>query len=77
MMCPLDDSFISSSQDNTVRLWNLNSDSPECLFILNLEEDNVSAYPVASFDPAGVVFAAGWTEQSLEKTHARICLFSK
>ena len=42
-----------------------------------MEEDNVSAYPVASFDPTGVVFAAAWTEQQLDKTHARICLFAK
>lgn len=41
-----------------------------------MEEQNCGAYPVASYDPSGVVFAVAWSEMSLEKPYARICLFA-
>lgn len=43
---------------------------------MDVEKENVSTNPVASFDPDGVIFAAGWSEQPKDRTYARICLFS-
>ena len=37
IMCPRDDTFISTSQDNTLRLWDLNSESQMCTNVLNVE----------------------------------------
>jgi COMPASS component SWD2 len=41
-----------------------------------VEEQNVGAYPVASYDPTGVAFAVAWSEMAGDKLYARICLFS-
>ncbi|XP_065668810.1 WD repeat-containing protein 82 isoform X2 [Hydra vulgaris] len=51
-MSPVDDSFISGSLDRTIRLWDLRSNS--CQGIMH-----VSGRPVTSFDPEGLIFAAG------------------
>lgn len=75
-MSPHNDTFITTSQDNTLRIWNLRSESKECQFLLNVEEQNCGAYPIASYDPTGVVFAAAWSEMSTDKPYARILLFS-
>ena len=61
IMCPKDDKFISTSQDNTLRLWDLNENSKDCLCVLDVQKENLSAYPVASFDPAGVIFGVAWS----------------
>jgi COMPASS component SWD2 len=47
---PVDDQFISSSHDDTVRLWDLRS--PTCHGILN-----ITAPSLATFDPSGIIFA--------------------
>jgi COMPASS component SWD2 len=47
---PVDDQFISTSLDDTVRLWDLKS--PNCHGILN-----ISAPSLAAFDPSGIIFA--------------------
>ncbi|KAG4306372.1 hypothetical protein PORY_000360 [Pneumocystis oryctolagi] len=49
-MSPLDDHFISSSLDNSVRLWDLRSSI--CHGLLNISSPCLTA-----FDPAGVIFA--------------------
>lgn len=47
-----DDTFLSGSEDKTVRLWDLKS--PSCQGLIRLDEP-----PVASFDPEGLIFAIG------------------
>ncbi|CAH1784535.1 unnamed protein product, partial [Owenia fusiformis] len=51
-MSPIDDTFISGSLDNTIRLWDLRS--PNCQGLMHLP-----GRPVAAFDPEGLIFAAG------------------
>jgi len=51
-MSPADDTFMSGSADNTVRLWDLRS--PTCSGIMH-----VQGKPVLSFDPEGLVFSVG------------------
>ncbi|KAG9104971.1 member of Set1p complex, histone methyl transferase [Ceratobasidium sp. 370] len=54
---PVDDGFMSSSLDNTVRLWDLRS--PQCRGLLNLP-----SAPVVAYDSTGVVFAVGISQYS-------------
>eukprot|EP01118_Nematostelium_gracile_P020535 TRINITY_DN9983_c0_g1_i1.p1 TRINITY_DN9983_c0_g1~~TRINITY_DN9983_c0_g1_i1.p1 ORF type:complete len:354 (-),score=88.68 TRINITY_DN9983_c0_g1_i1:5-961(-) len=49
-MSPKDDMFISGSLDNTIRLWDLNTNS--CQGLLRRK-----GRPCVSFDPAGLIFA--------------------
>uniref|UniRef100_A0A1I7SXY8 WD_REPEATS_REGION domain-containing protein n=1 Tax=Caenorhabditis tropicalis TaxID=1561998 RepID=A0A1I7SXY8_9PELO len=49
---PLDDMFLSVAQDKTIRLWDLKTHN--CIGLMNL-----SATPIATFDPEGLLFAAG------------------
>ncbi|KIY64566.1 WD40 repeat-like protein [Cylindrobasidium torrendii FP15055 ss-10] len=51
-MSPMDDGFLSASEDLTVRLWDLRA--PACRGLLN-----VPGVPVTAWDPNGVVFAVG------------------
>ncbi|KAK7454447.1 hypothetical protein VKT23_011203 [Stygiomarasmius scandens] len=49
---PVDDGFMSSSMDKTVRLWDLRT--PTCRGLLN-----VPAAPVVAYDATGLVFSVG------------------
>nr|XP_020497987.1 WD repeat-containing protein 82-like [Labrus bergylta] len=51
-MSPVDDTFISGSLDKTIRIWDLRS--PNCRGLTN-----PLGKPVCSFDPDGLIFAAG------------------
>lgn len=51
-MSPSNDTFLSSSLDNTVRLWDLKS--PSCTGVMN-----VQGKPVCAFDPEGLIFSVG------------------
>ncbi|KAK1742491.1 WD40 domain-containing protein [Skeletonema marinoi] len=53
-MSPVDDSFLSSSADGTVRLWNAGK-SGNSLCELKLPQ-NVEGPPLAAFDSTGLVF---------------------
>lgn len=55
-MSPKDDLFISSSLDQTIRLWDIRT--PVCQGIINLQEKNNSR-PCVAFDHAGYIFAVG------------------
>lgn len=49
-MSPRDDTVLSGSSDDTVRLWDLRS--PSCQGVLN-----IAGQPCVAFDPSGLVFA--------------------
>ncbi|KAH9455069.1 hypothetical protein MJO28_012569 [Puccinia striiformis f. sp. tritici] len=49
-MSPRDDTVLSGSTDDTVRLWDLRS--PSCQGVLN-----IAGQPCVAFDPSGLVFA--------------------
>ena len=51
-MSPADDTFMSGSLDNSVRLWDLRT--PNCSGIMQ-----VQGKPVCAFDPEGLVFSVG------------------
>lgn len=36
----------------------------------------MSAYPVANFDPHGIIFGVAWSQQQKDKQVVRICLYS-
>ncbi len=69
-ICPKNDCFLTTSHDNSLRIWSINkqdqsnnttdSDSD---FRLGLESHNISMYPVADYDPTGLVFGVAWMEQ--------------
>ena len=42
-----------------------------------MAEDNISPYPVACFDPDGLVFGVAWSENVKDKQVSRICLYDK
>lgn len=51
-MSPINDTFLSGSLDKTIRLWDLRSQN--CQGQMHLQ-----GRPVATFDPEGLIFAAG------------------
>ena len=70
MMSPINDSFLSGSLDRTIRLWDLRS--PNCQGLMHL-----NGPPVASFDPEGLIFAAGIDSRQLKlydlRTFDKVC----
>ncbi|VDN57428.1 unnamed protein product [Dracunculus medinensis] len=58
-MSPLDDMFLSGSLDKTIRLWDLRMQSCQGLM-------HVPSRPVATFDPEGLIFAAGINSDTIK-----------
>ena len=59
MMSPISDCFLSGSLDRTIRLWDLRSQNCQGLMHLN-------GRPVASYDPEGLIVAAGIDSRQLK-----------
>ena len=55
-VCPTEDMFLTSSNDQTVRLWNM--EQAGCVAKMDLPKDSVgvSSQPRAAFDSTGMVF---------------------
>uniref|UniRef100_A0A1A7WMD6 WD repeat domain 82 n=1 Tax=Iconisemion striatum TaxID=60296 RepID=A0A1A7WMD6_9TELE len=58
-MSPVDEVFISSSLDKTIRIWDLRL--PDCQGLTN-----PLGKPICSFDPDGLIFAAGVESQAIK-----------
>ncbi|CAF4244908.1 unnamed protein product, partial [Rotaria sp. Silwood2] len=57
-ICPTEETFLTSSIDNTLRLWDVRI--PTAQGLLNAQTaTGPNSRPVANFDPEGVVFAVG------------------
>ncbi|GBM94472.1 WD repeat-containing protein 82, partial [Araneus ventricosus] len=52
-MSPVDDTFMSSSLDKTIRIWDLRS--PNCQGVMHLPGNR----SVVNYDPEGLIFAVG------------------
>jgi COMPASS component SWD2 len=60
-MSPADDTFLSGSLDQTVRLWDLKSDK-----VIGKLSFTGSTGPIASFDPEGLIFVVGTDSEVLK-----------
>jgi COMPASS component SWD2 len=61
-LSPTDEQFLSSSLDDTVRLWNLNSPNCQAHIPTHVPSDaqgclNIPSPSYAAFDPCGIIFA--------------------
>ena len=67
-LCPTEDMFLTSSNDQTVRLWDLKQAG--CLAKMDLPKDSVglSSHPRAVFDSTGMVFTV-MTEMARGEGH--------
>lgn len=59
-MSPVDDSFMSSSLDKSIRLWDLRS--PNCQGVMHVPGNK----PVVNFDPEGLIFAVGYNSEMVK-----------
>lgn len=64
-MSPADDTFLSGSLDQTIRLWDLKSDKPIAKLIFQ-------GAPVANYDPEGLIFAVGINSELLKLFDLRL-----
>jgi WD40 repeat protein len=69
--CPANDTFLSSSDDGFVRLWNIQQAG--CLAQLELPKDATAGSPLACFDATGLVFCA--TAQMSDKKGQYVHLY--
>jgi len=57
-ICPTEETFLTSSIDNTLRLWDVRIPTSQG-FLNTQTSSGPSSRPIANFDPEGVVFAVG------------------
>ena len=59
---PSTDQFLSTSRDQTLKLWDLGSTDELPMAFLDFKSKNSVA--VANFDPTGLIFAVAYTEMT-------------
>lgn len=64
-MSPADDTFLSGSLDQTVRLWDLKSEKP-------IAKLPFQGSPVANYDPEGLIFAVGINSETIKLFDLRL-----
>lgn len=64
-MSPADDTFLSGSLDQTVRIWDLKSEKP-------LGKLQALGTPIANYDPEGLVFAVGINTEVVKLYDSRL-----
>lgn len=72
-MNPNNDLFLTTSKDQTMKLWNLQSKEPGAEACLDLSSKNCC--PVANFDPMGLIFAVAFTETLAGTNFSKIALY--
>lgn len=64
-MSPADDTFISGSLDNTIRLWDLRSEK-------SIGKLPTQTAPIANYDPEGLIFAVGMNSEHIKLFDSRL-----
>ncbi|KAG7340310.1 anaphase-promoting complex subunit 11 RING-H2 finger-domain containing protein [Nitzschia inconspicua] len=64
-VCPVEDLFLTASNDQTVRLWNMSQAG--CIGQMDLPKDKTTGKPFVAFDSTGMVFAVLAAQQQQQQ----------
>ncbi|KRX07764.1 WD40-repeat-containing domain [Pseudocohnilembus persalinus] len=66
---PVNDQFLTTSKDQSLRLWNLESKTPSCESKLDLSSKN------SNFDSCGLIFAVAYQETIAGTSFSKVALY--